>query len=184
MNISQLDINALAESVLKRVRPLAQKKDVELILVSEREIRAEADEVKMVMILTNLVENAVKYNREHGKVTVTLDSDGKSFTIAVTDTGIGIPKEAQAKIFDRFFRVDPSRSREIGGTGLGLSIVRSAVLLHRGTIRVESEEGAGSTFTVSIPLNYIENPDVEETVLVPARIPEDQDVTEKTEHVG
>lgn len=184
MNISQLDINALAESVLKRVRPLAQKKDVELILVSEREIRAEADEVKMVMILTNLVENAVKYNREHGKVTVTLDSDGKSFTIAVTDTGIGIPKEAQAKIFDRFFRVDPSRSREIGGTGLGLSIVRSAVLLHRGTIRVESEEGAGSTFTVSIPLNYIENPDVEETVLVPTRIPEDQDVTEKTEHVG
>ena len=184
MNISQFDINALAESVLKRVRPLAQKKDVELILVSEREIRAEADEVKMVMILTNLVENAVKYNREHGKVTVTLDSDGKSFTIAVTDTGIGIPKEAQAKIFDRFFRVDPSRSREIGGTGLGLSIVRSAVLLHRGTIRVESEEGAGSTFTVSIPLNYIENPDVEETVLVPARIPEDQDVTEKTEHVG
>ena len=184
MNISQLDINALAESVLKRVRPLAQKKDVELILVSEREIRAEADEVKMVMILTNLVENAVKYNREHGKVTVTLDSDGKSFTVAVTDTGIGIPKEAQAKIFDRFFRVDPSRSREIGGTGLGLSIVRSAVLLHRGTIRVESEEGAGSTFTVSIPMNYIENPDVEETVLVPTRIPEDQDVTEKTEHVG
>ena len=184
MNISQLDINALAESVLKRVRPLAQKKDVELILVSEREIRAEADEVKMVMILTNLVENAVKYNREHGKVTVTLDSDGKSFTIAVTDTGIGIPREAQAKIFDRFFRVDPSRSREMGGTGLGLSIVRSAVLLHRGTIRVESEEGAGSTFTVSIPLNYIENPDVEKTVLVYTRIPEDQNVTEKTEHVG
>ena len=102
----------------------------------------------------------------------------------MTDTGIGIPREAQAKIFDRFFRVDPSRSREMGGTGLGLTIVRSAVLLHRGTIRVESEEGAGSTFTVSIPLNYIENPDVEETVLVPTRIPEDQDVTEKTEHVG
>lgn len=159
MNIALLDINALAETVLKRVRPLAREKDVELLLVSEREVRAEADEVKMVMILTNLIENAVKYNREHGKVKVTLDADGKNFTIAVQDTGIGIPKEAQARIFDRFYRVDQSRSREIGGTGLGLSIVRSAVLLHRGTITVESEENVGTRFLVSIPLNYIENPE-------------------------
>ena len=133
----------------------------------------------------NMVTNALKYSNDHDCIRLNAFVTDDSFVcVTVADTGIGIPKEAQAKIFDRFFRVDPSRSREIGGTGLGLSIVRSAVLLHRGTIRVESEEGAGSTFTVSIPLNYIENPDVEETVLVPARIPEDQDVTEKTEHVG
>lgn len=169
MNITSLDINALTETVLKRVRPLAVQKDVELILISEREIRAEADEVKMVMILTNLIENAVKYNREHGKVTVTLDTDGKNFTIAVQDTGIGIPKEALPRIFDRFYRVDQSRSREIGGTGLGLSLVRGAVHLHRGTISVESEENVGTRFVVSIPLNYIENP---ETAAAKAKEPQ------------
>ena len=182
MNIASIDINALTEDVLKRVRPLAQKKDVELLLVSEREIRAEVDEVKMVMILTNLIENAVKYNRDHGKVTVRLDSDGKSFTIEVKDTGIGIPKEAQAKIFDRFYRVDQSRSREIGGTGLGLSIVRSAVLLHRGTIRVDSEENAGTTFTVSIPLNFIENPDAKETFPTRKKARSEKAGTEQAEH--
>ena len=154
MEVRQADMNALVETVLKRVRPLAQEKDVELLYVSEREVRAEVDEVKMTMILTNLIENAVKYNREHGSVTVTLDADNKQFTVSVRDTGIGIPKEAQGRVFERFYRVDSSRSREIGGTGLGLSIVKSAVLLHRGSVTVESEESEGSTFTVTIPLTY------------------------------
>jgi signal transduction histidine kinase len=112
------------------------------------------DENKMMTILTNLMENAVKYNRERGTVTVTLDADNKQFTISVKDTGIGIPGNAQDKIFERFYRVDTSRSREVGGTGLGLSIVRSAVLLHRGSIRVESGEGLGTEMVVSIPLTY------------------------------
>ena len=158
MNISSLDINALTEIILRRIRPLAEKRDVELTLVSECPVTAEVDEVKFSLILTNLIENAVKYNREHGKVIVTLDADRQNFTVKVEDTGIGIPEDSLELIYDRFYRVDKSRSREVSGTGLGLSIARNAVLLHRGTIDVTSRPGEGSVFTVSIPLTYIKEP--------------------------
>lgn len=155
LNISVVDINTLAETILKRIRPIARKKNVEVTLISKREILAEVDEVKMSLILTNLVENAIKYNKEQGKVDVTLDADHQFFTIEVADTGIGIPQEAFEQIYERFYRVDKSHSREIGGTGLGLAITRSAVLRHRGSIRLESVEGEGSIFTVKIPLTRV-----------------------------
>lgn len=152
LNISSVDINALTEIVLKRLRPIARKNDVELTLISKREILAEVDEVKMSLILTNLIENAIKYNCEHGKVHVILDADHQFFTVQVADTGIGIPEDAIDQIYERFFRVDKSHSREIGGTGLGLAITKSAVLLHRGSIKAMSVPGEGSVFTVKIPL--------------------------------
>lgn len=155
LNISSVNMNELTEIILKRLRPIARKSDVELLLVSTREVIAEVDEVKMSLILTNLIENAIKYNRKHGKVTVTLDADHQYFTIEVADTGIGIPEESMARIYERFYRVDKSHSREIGGTGLGLAITRNAVLLHRGTIKVESTEGEGTTFTVRVPLTHL-----------------------------
>ncbi len=155
LNISVVNINTLAETILKRIRPIARKKNVEVTLISKREILAEVDEVKMSLILTNLVENAIKYNKEQGKVDVTLDADHQFFTIEVADTGIGIPQESQEQIYERFYRVDKSHSREIGGTGLGLAITRSAVLRHRGSIRLESVEGKGSTFMVKIPLTRV-----------------------------
>jgi len=144
--------------ILKRVRPLARERDIELTLVSEREIVAEVDETRMTMALTNLVENAVKYNKEHGEVRVGLDADHQSFTIEIRDTGVGIPPESINRVFERFYRVDKSRSREMGGTGLGLSISRSVVLQHHGSINVESREGEGTTFYVIIPLSYIPEP--------------------------
>ncbi|MBO5057067.1 MAG: two-component sensor histidine kinase [Lachnospiraceae bacterium] len=152
LNINVVNINELAEIILKRLRPIARKNDVELLLVSTREVIAEVDEVKMSLILTNLIENAIKYNKEHGKVTVTLDADHQFFTVEVSDTGIGIPRESIERIYERFYRVDKSHSREIGGTGLGLAITRSAVLLHRGSIKVDSKPGEGSRFLVKIPL--------------------------------
>ena len=126
-----------------------------MTLISKREIIAEVDEVKMSLILTNLVENAIKYNKEQGKVDVTLDADHQFFTVEVADTGIGIPEESRSQIYERFYRVDKSHSREIGGTGLGLAITRSAILLHRGSIKVESVEGEGTVFTVKIPLTRV-----------------------------
>ena len=107
------------------------------------------------MILQPIVENAIKYNKEHGWVRVKLDADHQYFSVEVADSGIGIPAESIDHIYERFYRVDKSRSREIGGTGLGLAITRSAILMHRGTIKVESIEGEGTTFTIRIPLKYI-----------------------------
>ena len=84
-----------------------------------------------------------------------LDADHQYFTLSVSDSGLGIPEETLAHIYERFYRVDKSHSREIGGTGLGLAITKNAVLMHRGSITVDSVEGEGSCFTVKIPLNYI-----------------------------
>ncbi len=127
---------------------------MELVLESKREVLAEVDEVKLSLILSNLIENAIKYNKEQGTVTVIVNADYQFFTIEVSDLGTGIPEEALEQIYERFYRVDKSHSREIGGTGLGLSIAKNAVLLHKGTIKAISVEGEGTTFTVRIPLNY------------------------------
>ena len=155
MDISAVDINELLETTLKRLRPIARKRDIEVVLESLRPVTAEVDEVKISQIFTNLVENAIKYNKEHGWVKVLLDADHQFFTVEVSDSGIGIPEEDYEHIYERFYRVDKSHSREIGGTGLGLAITRNAILLHRGSIKVSSVEGQGTTFTVKIPLSYI-----------------------------
>jgi signal transduction histidine kinase len=99
----------------------------------------------------NLVDNAIKYTPEDGRVTLSSQRQNGWITVKVQDTGIGIPKEEQSKIFDRFYRADMGRSREFGGSGLGLSIAKWIAELHRGRIEVESEPGKGSTFTVYFP---------------------------------
>jgi signal transduction histidine kinase len=154
LNIAQVDVNALIESVFKRLLPIAQNKKVDLIFETVRQVTAELDEVKFTLAITNLIENGIKYNHEEGYVKVNLDADYQNFTVTVSDSGMGIPEEDQKNIFERFYRVDKSHSREIGGTGLGLSITRSAILMHRGTIKVESEEDIGTTFTIKVPLIY------------------------------
>ena len=102
-------------------------------------------------IVYNLCDNAIKYNHRGGRVSVSLSQDERETVLTVKDTGIGIPDDAQRRIFERFYRVDKSRSREVGGTGLGLSIVKHAVMIHRGTIEMNSHVGKGSTFVVTIP---------------------------------
>lgn len=152
--VENIDIAELLELVLKRLRPLARKKDVELVLECIRPVTAEVDEVKMNLVFTNLIENAIKYNVEHGRVKVTLDADHKDFMVSISDTGIGIPEEDAEHIYERFYRIDKSHSREIGGTGLGLAISKNAVMMHRGTLSLESTSKEGSTFMVTIPLIY------------------------------
>ena len=155
MNIRAENINALVERILKRLRPIAAANNIEMIFESFRPVNAEVDEVKLTLAISNLVENAIKYNKENGWVHVSLNADHKVFYVEVADSGVGIDKENQAHIFERFYRVDKSHSREIGGTGLGLSIARSAVVMHRGAIKVFSQPGEGTTFTVRIPLKYV-----------------------------
>ncbi len=155
INIAQVNLNALVEQILKRLRPIANRQKVELIFESIREVTADVDEVKLSLAISNLVENAIKYNVEEGWVRVTLDADHKFFYLRVADSGIGIPEEVHDRIFDRFYRVDKARSRETGGSGLGLAITRNVVLMHKGAIKLSSKDGEGSTFTLRIPLNYI-----------------------------
>ena len=114
INITSVQINELLERIMKRLRPIAQKQNVELVMESFRPVVAEVDEVKLTLALTNLIENAIKYNNPDGWVHVSLNADHQNFFVTVEDNGIGIPKEAQNRIFERFYRVDKSHSREIG----------------------------------------------------------------------
>ncbi len=155
LQIEKCDIDEMIEAIVKRLSPIAGKAGVELVFETIRPVVAEVDETKLSLAITNVIENGIKYNHEGGTVKITLDSEPMMFTVTVEDTGIGIPEEDVPNIFERFYRVDKSHSREIGGTGLGLAIARGAVLMHKGAIKVESRVGEGSRFDIKIPLSYI-----------------------------
>jgi len=154
MHLATVNINVMLEKIMKRLTPIASSLSVEIVFESYREVSAMVDEVKMSLALTNLIENSIKYNKENGRVKVSLNSDGKYFSVTIADTGIGIPADSIDRIFERFYRVDKARTRESGGTGLGLAIARSVVLMHNGAIKVESVEGEGTTFIVSVPISF------------------------------
>lgn len=155
LNVEITNVNEFLEQILKRLRPIAELANIEVVFESNRSVSAEIDTTRLSLAFSNLVENAIKYNRENGWVRVSLDADHKFFYVKVSDSGMGIPQESLDYVFERFYRVDKSHSREIGGTGLGLAITKSAVVAHRGAIRVQSEIDQGTTFTVRIPLRYI-----------------------------
>ena len=136
-----LEMQANKHHVVVRV-----KGDTEVIQANRR---------MMEELIYNLCDNAIRYNHSGGSVNVTIGKEDQHPFVAVKDTGIGVSKEDQERIFERFYRVDKSHSREIGGTGLGLAITRSSIAMHHGIIKVSSKEGEGSTFTLRIPLNYI-----------------------------
>lgn len=154
LNIETVDVNELMEVVLKWLKPIAVKNNIEIIFESMRPVTASIDRVKFIIVLTNIIENAIKYNHPEGWVKITLNADHKFFYVDVSDSGIGIPEECKDQVFERFYRVDKARSRETGGTGLGLAITKNIVLLHKGTIKFYSKENEGTTFNIRIPLNY------------------------------
>lgn len=154
LNIETVDVNELMEVVLKRLKPIALKNNIEIIFESMRPVTASIDRVKFIIVLTNIIENAINYNHPEGWVKITLNADHKFFYVDVSDSGIGIPEECKDQVFERFYRVDKARPRETGGTGLGLAITKNIVLLHKGTIKFYSKENEGTTFNIRIPLNY------------------------------
>lgn len=156
MNISEVDINNLLEVILKRVTPIAASRGIEITYESYRDVVADVDEVKLSLALTNIIENAVKYNVDNGWVKVTLNADHKNFHVKVADSGVGIPDDCKDQVFERFYRVDKARSRDTGGTGLGLAITRNVIRMHKGSIKLYSESGEGTTFTIKIPIKRVE----------------------------
>lgn len=155
LNIQSVNVNDMLEAILKRLRPLAKKRNIEITFETFRPVNAEIDEVKLTLAFSNLIENAIKYNYDNGWIRVSLNADHKFFYVKVQDGGIGIPQESQQQVFERFYRVDKARSRETGGSGLGLAITRNAILMHKGAVKLYSKEGEGTLFTVRIPLTYM-----------------------------
>ncbi len=152
MDIAPADIKSIAGNVVKLLSDAADAKKLKIkIAVPDGLPKIPADEKKLEQVFLNLLDNAVKFTPENGAVTVRAEDSKDAVRIEISDTGIGIPAEHIGRIFERFYRVDAARSREMGGTGLGLAIVKHIIGLHKGKISVESRPGEGSTFTVSLP---------------------------------
>jgi two-component system phosphate regulon sensor histidine kinase PhoR len=146
-----VDVRGLLDRVAEAYRPVAERKKQQLTAeVATGGGQVEADGALLERAISNLVDNALKYTPEGGKVRLWAGPDGGQIAIGVEDNGMGIPEADLPRIFERFYRVDKSRSRDLGGTGLGLSIVKHIVQLHGGTISVSSSP-AGSTFTLRVP---------------------------------
>ena len=148
---TKIKLRALISSVYEDLSHIAKVREITFKnLIPEDEVVI-ADENKLSILFKNLIENALKYNKDGGTVEISIKDSKDYKEIAVKDTGIGIPKNSLPLIFERFYRVDKSRSRNVGGTGLGLSIVKHIVEAHGGKVKVESSIGKGSTFKVYLP---------------------------------
>lgn len=152
MEKEPVDLMEIAKETAERLKPLADRKGITLEVLGET---AAFTGIRMVLeeMLFNLCENAIKYNREGGRVTVLTGSSEEELFLQVKDTGIGIREEDQERVFERFYRVDKSRSKESGGTGLGLSIVKHGALVHEGRICLQSREGTGTRIRITFPKN-------------------------------
>ena len=149
---TRFDFTEMTRTTVDQMRLLAEEKNLELRFESTKPVEFEGDPLRLKQIVVNLVDNAIKYTPPGGSVSVsTFPQDGR-VVLEVADTGIGVPKDATSQIFDRFFRVDKARSRQLGGTGLGLAIVKSICTAYNGSVTVRSAEGRGAIFRVELPL--------------------------------
>jgi heavy metal sensor kinase len=149
---TRFDLSDMTKTTVDQMRLLAEERQLALTFHGEPSLEVEGDKIRLKQIVVNLVDNAVKYTPTGGSISVsTFSADGRA-VLEVSDTGIGIPADAQTQIFDRFYRVDKARSRQLGGTGLGLAIVKSICTVYGGTVSVSSIEGKGAVFRVELPL--------------------------------
>ena len=161
MKFDQMDLVKLCEEVVEQFEEKAEQKKIKLKLLDSKysKIFVHADEKRIDQVITNLISNAINYTPEGGEVTVSFDEGKKNVTTIVTDSGDGIPKQHLHRIFERFYRVDKSRSREKGGTGLGLAIVKHILEGHNSKAEVQSEVGKGSEFSFKLPRSKEANDD-------------------------
>ncbi len=150
MRLVRMDLVSAVQQTVRIMRPFAEKKDIVIDEELPKRVEIHADEQKIRQLILILVDNAVKYTPEHGRISVCVQEDRGSVKLSVSDTGIGIAPEHQERIFERFYRVDKARSRRMGGNGLGLAIAREIVEAHGGSIAVESEPGKGTTFHIRL----------------------------------
>lgn len=152
MTRERFDLTELVTDTADQMRLLAEDKQIALKCAATGRVEVEGDQGRVKQVVVNLVDNAIKYTGEGGTVEINVGVVNGSAVLEVTDSGVGIPSEAISHVFERFYRVDKARSRQMGGAGLGLSIVKSICAAHQGRVSVESSEGKGSRFTVELPL--------------------------------
>jgi two-component system, OmpR family, phosphate regulon sensor histidine kinase PhoR len=165
-SIRRCNVKEKLADCIDRLTPVAEKTGISLFLEADSTLFVSCSPTRFEQLFCNLIENGIKYNRPDGSVTVTAQKQRKTVLIRVKDSGIGIAPEHFNRLFERFYRVDTSRSREIGGTGLGLSIVKHLAALYGGEVGVESETGKGSTFSVWLPLSLNETTEQAENRLL------------------
>jgi signal transduction histidine kinase len=152
-HLTMVDINAIARNAMDTMRPYAIQKDVDMYLNTKESIIMTADNDEIEIIFNNLISNAVKYNKEGGRVDCSVRREKDSVKIIISDTGIGISQEDSERIFQDFVRIKNQETKNITGSGLGLSIVRKIVDMYKGDIEVQSTPGKGSTFTITLPVD-------------------------------
>lgn len=152
VSLEPTNLKDLMNELFEDCEILASKKQITVKVLKNDDITINGDKIRLRQLFLNLIDNAIKYTPPKGKVSLTVERQNGFAKVQVRDTGIGIQKEEQDKIFDRFYRVDRARSRELGGSGLGLSIAKAVVELHHGRIEVKSEPKRGSTFSVFLPI--------------------------------
>ena len=145
---AEVDLHDLLENVAKDLKPVADRNNISIEVKGEHTTIMGAQSLLYEM-LTNLCDNAIKYNYPGGKVILKTEEEDQIVKLSVADTGIGIPAEHQKRVFERFYRVDKTHSQEVGGTGLGLSIVKHGAMYHDADVALESEEGKGTTITIA-----------------------------------
>ena len=146
VRFEDVDLTAVARGVVESLTPKAKQQNITVNVSGVG--HSSANRSQMTEMFYNLIDNAIKYNKPDGAVEICISALAKQTKITVSDTGIGIPREAQSRVFERFYRVDRSRSKKTGGTGLGLAIVKHIVMIHNGCIELQSSENKGSTVTI------------------------------------
>lgn len=150
----EVELSEVFAITLYELSPLIRKKDLTVSIENTPDISLTGSRVMLYRVMSNLLENAAKYNREHGSISIVTGRDDNGVTVKIEDTGIGIPEEALPHIFEPFYRVDQSRSRAVGGAGLGLPLVKDIVEKHGGEVTVKSAAGEGTTFILRFPASY------------------------------
>jgi signal transduction histidine kinase len=148
----RFDLAELASSTADQMSLLAEDKQISLTCSAPSQVWIEGDRARLKQVIVNLLDNAIKYTGQGGAIALRVVSNGNHASLEVEDTGMGIPREALSRVFERFYRVDKARSRELGGAGLGLSIVKSICTAHHGRVEASSQPGQGSRFRVELPL--------------------------------
>jgi two-component system phosphate regulon sensor histidine kinase PhoR len=154
LDIESFNVVEMINDICKQLEIQARKKNITLhVIVQKQNIKIKADRFRIRQVFSNLLTNSIKYGKENGETSITINSDKEKVSVLISDNGIGIEEKHLPRIFERFYRVDKGRSREQGGTGLGLSIVKHIIEAHHQTISVSSKENEGTSFAFTLPRN-------------------------------